>query len=233
MSIIKGQNLRLFEKDSERVFAMSTNCAVHIALQLEQFSTKDDVDDWVRQQPVGHAWDCNVDALVAAVDGGMDETNTDIGEVEGVRLYGVSTSIQLHAGKRIVAALTDNLTSNDIYITSTPPSPTVYAEGEKKVEYINTGSTPITVLIASKVNNAPVIYHICDADALTLEDLEIGQKIKLAFAIAEDDMNRQMGEGLLTGTAIINDISINAGNRQNVSYTLQMQGDGMLSRMSN
>lgn len=59
------------------------------------------------------------------------------------------------------------------------------------------------------------------------------QKVKVAFVLTEpgSSMNRGAADGTTTkyiGEAWVSDISINAANRQNVSYTIQLTGDGPL-----
>lgn len=55
-------------------------------------------------------------------------------------------------------------------------------------------------------------------------------KVKVEFTQAEGTKNRVPPTGAVkySGWAWVNDISFNATNRQNASYTLQAQGDGEL-----
>ena len=48
--------------------AASTNCTLHCALQVQEDTTKDTVDDWLEQEPVGLNWDVQVEALVISDD---------------------------------------------------------------------------------------------------------------------------------------------------------------------
>ena len=48
--------------------AASTNCTLHCALQIQEDTTKDTVDDWLEQEPVGLNWDVQVEALVISDD---------------------------------------------------------------------------------------------------------------------------------------------------------------------
>ena len=50
-----------------------------------------------------------------------------------------------------------------------------------------------------------------------------GQKVDVEFSPTEGDKNRTATGTKYTCKAIVNDISINAPNRQNVTYTIQMQ----------
>ena len=68
--------------------------------------------------------------------------------------------------------------------------------------------------------------------AQKLDDLTslIGVKVGVQFLATEGANNRVVDTGGFAryGEAIINDISINAGNRQNVTYSIQFTGVGAL-----
>lgn len=71
MATIKGENLRiLVGPDTEHLqcIAAATSCVVHLALQLEEDTTKDVVDDWINREPVGINWDVQADALIISDD---------------------------------------------------------------------------------------------------------------------------------------------------------------------
>lgn len=73
MATIKGQNLRvLLSEDGTTAnlacVAASTNCVVHLALDVQEDTTKDTEDDWIINEPVGINWDAQVDALVLLDD---------------------------------------------------------------------------------------------------------------------------------------------------------------------
>lgn len=58
--------------------------------------------------------------------------------------------------------------------------------------------------------------------------------VTISFEQTTGTKNRESVSGAVsyTGSAIVNDISINAANRQNTSYTLQAQGNGALTKVS-
>ena len=56
------------------------------------------------------------------------------------------------------------------------------------------------------------------------------QKVDVEFTGTVGTNNRQATGHKYTGQAWINDISINAANRQNASYSLEAQGTGPLSK---
>ena len=71
MATIKGENLRVMVGDDTehlQCIAAATNCTMHCALQIQEDTTKDTVDDWIEQEPVGLNWDVQVEALVISDD---------------------------------------------------------------------------------------------------------------------------------------------------------------------
>lgn len=71
MATIKGQNLRVMvgdDTDHLQCIAAATNCTMHCALQIQEDTTKDTVDDWLEQEPIGLNWDVQVEALVISDD---------------------------------------------------------------------------------------------------------------------------------------------------------------------
>lgn len=73
MATIKGQNLRVLlsadgTTENLACVAAATNGIIHLALQVEESTTKDTDDDWIVNEPVGINWDAQVDALVVIDD---------------------------------------------------------------------------------------------------------------------------------------------------------------------
>ena len=59
--------------------AMATNCTFHVSAQLDDASTKDDANDWQKQEVVGLSWDASTDSLVTLTDNGSNgELPTDL-----------------------------------------------------------------------------------------------------------------------------------------------------------
>lgn len=58
------------------------------------------------------------------------------------------------------------------------------------------------------------------------------QKVQVQFELTQGEKNRVpvSGGAVYSGYAWVNDISINAANRQNASYTIQLTGDGQLTK---
>ena len=88
MATIKGQNLRIMIGEDEedlQCIAASTNCQVHLALQIEEDTSKDDDSDWLTKSPVGISWDASVDALIIENDN-EDAVTADMLQVGRVYL---------------------------------------------------------------------------------------------------------------------------------------------------
>ena len=81
------------------------------------------------------------------------------------------------------------------------------------------------------------LYSV-DADATgvnaisALDTVLAQQKVQVQFEQTQGEKNRVAVSGcaVYSGYAWVNDISINAANRQNTSYTIQLTGDGQLSK---
>ena len=81
MATIKGQNLRILmgaDVESLKCVAASTSCTLHAVLEVAEDITKDDVDGFMIQEPVGILWDVSVDALVV-VD--SEETGVTVADL--------------------------------------------------------------------------------------------------------------------------------------------------------
>ena len=87
MATIKGQNLRILmgeDIESLKCVAASTSCQLHAALEVAEDTTKDDVDGFIIQEPVGISWDVSVAALVV-VD--SEETGVTVDDLVVGALY--------------------------------------------------------------------------------------------------------------------------------------------------
>jgi hypothetical protein len=81
------------------------------------------------------------------------------------------------------------------------------------------------------------LYSV-DADATgvngvaALDMVLAQQKVLVQFEQTQGEKNRVpvTGSVAYSGYAWVNDISVNAGNKQNTSYTIQLAGDGQLAK---
>lgn len=89
MATIKGQNLRIMIGETEedlQCVASSTNCQIHLALQVEEDTSKDDDSAWLAKSPVGVNWDASVDALIVENDSEDDAVTADMLQIGRVYL---------------------------------------------------------------------------------------------------------------------------------------------------
>lgn len=57
----------------------------------------------------------------------------------------------------------------------------------------------------------------------------LGTKVSVSFEHTSGEKNRVVSGVIYSGEAIINDVSISAGNRQNATYSIQFTGVGELT----
>lgn len=84
MATIKGQNLRImFDQGDPEVanpcIAGAVSCTLHVKSDVQEDTTKDQVDDWLTQEVVGLTWDIQTEALVF-----LDEQSSTGVEVSGL-----------------------------------------------------------------------------------------------------------------------------------------------------
>lgn len=78
-----------------------------------------------------------------------------------------------------------------------------------------------------------VDYDATGMNAVDALDLVLAQqKVEVEFDRAEGNKNREAVTGSVkySGYAWVNDVSVNAPNRQNASYSIQLTGDGPLTK---
>jgi hypothetical protein len=89
----------------------------------------------------------------------------------------------------------------------------------------------------SRDMSCDALYSV-DADATgvngiaALDMVLAQQKVLVQFEQTQGEKNRVpvTGSVAYSGYAWVNDISVNAGNRQNTTYTIQLAGDGELTK---
>jgi len=153
MATIKGQNLRILigeDTDHLRCIAAATNSVIHLALEVQEDTTKDTDDDWIEQEPVGINWDAQVDALVvqdAEDTGGVQANELVVGQVYTLRFSqtagaageqnrdaiasnaqltgtAILSDLQLNAQNQDVASYSAKFTgTGDLTPYYTPPTP--------------------------------------------------------------------------------------------------------------
>ena len=70
MGTIMGQHLRLVINN--KCVAAAQTCTVHISVEMQATSSKDDTGSWQKQEPVGLSWDASTDSLTTLTDEGSN-----------------------------------------------------------------------------------------------------------------------------------------------------------------
>lgn len=221
MATIKGQNLRLTV--AGQCVARARTCTVHIAMQSESSSTKDDDGDWENNAIVGMSWDASCEAEVSTF-------------LQSLALVGDGTSfrstenIELKAGDSIGIGIVDG--------TNTSKGAFYRVNGDKLGDLKNDTMTPYTAeedMSIYVVCNQPVnvIYSVTGENAaVTTETLFSYMESKVSGEVTFDytggNHNRETEKVILRGQAFITDMSIQAQNRQTAVCTIQLTGTGEL-----
>ena len=126
----------------------------------------------------------------------------------GTQYVAAATSCQLHIAANLEDASTKDDTAN-------------WANQEATGRSWD-GSADALVII----DNAETALTAFDATEL------VGEKVSIEFNQTTGTLNREsVADGITyTGTAIVNDLSLTAGNRQNATYTIQFTGVGALTK---
>lgn len=128
----------------------------------------------------------------------------------GGKFVAFATSCTVHASLNLEESSTKDSTNNFTEQTPTGISWDMSCDALYSVDADTTGKNGV--------------------DAL---DMVLAQaKVAVVFEQANGEKNRVpvSGGAIYSGNAWVNDISINAANRQNASYTIQLTGDGQLTK---
>ena len=221
MATIKGQNLRLTV--AEQCVARARTCTVHIAMQSESSSTKDDEGDWENNTIVGMSWDASCEAEVSTY-------LQHLTLVPDGTSYRSTETIELKAGDSIGIGIADGSnTSNGAFYR---------VGGGKLGDLRNNTMTSFTAeedMSVYAVCNQPVnvIYSVTGENAaVTTETLFSYMESKVSGEVTFDytggNHNRETEKVILRGQAFITDMSIQAQNRQTAVCTIQLTGTGEL-----
>lgn len=221
MATIKGQNLRLAV--AGQCVARARTCTVHIAMQSESSSTKDDEGDWENNTIVGMSWDASCEAEVSTY-------LQHLTLVPDGTSYRSTETIELKAGDSIGIGIADGSnTSNGAFYR---------VGGGKLGDLRNNTMTSFTAeedMSIYVVCNQPVnvIYSVTGENAaVTTETLFSYMESKVSGEVTFDytggNHNRETEKVILRGQAFITDMSIQAQNRQTAVCTIQLTGTGEL-----
>ena len=123
MATVKGENLRIFIDDV--VIAASKQCDLSVRLDVQENSTKDDTDDWARQQVVRLSWEVRANGVVT-VDADRNDPSTlldRIGQTVDVQLALASGEMNSEKGDPILAGAA---IISDVQITAPNREESVY-----------------------------------------------------------------------------------------------------------
>lgn len=227
MGIINGQHLRLVIND--KCVAAAQTCTVHLSVEMQTTSSKDDTGSWQKQEPVGLSWDASTDALV--LDGiyqagtGKTSQSVQVGGPNPAYIYPTGVSLAPGEGLEVsgAPASTDNLVLRKINASNY----SVISNGGK---YVNDGTEAVTVYVACMTNAVTLTWAVYDGNGLQLTDVFAmkGQAVTVQFGTTKGTMNRESDQLLMEGTAIVSDISVTAQNRALGTWTVQLAGSGTL-----
>lgn len=227
MATIKGQNLRMLVENV--CVAASTNCVVHCVLNVQESDTKDDVENWIVQEAVGHSWDAQVDAMVdIQPDHEGSATCTASGTGYG---YNAPTPIALRKGDGI-RVISDNDADSLNIVILTGQGYSSVGSGIGRAQYQATED--VEVFLCSSRSGAVLTFAYGDTVRTLYNFLaraQVGTPVTLKFATttADTHRNRDVDEVLLQGDAIISDIQVNAPNQDISTYSVKCSGTGPLT----
>jgi hypothetical protein len=227
MAVIKGENMRLLVQDV--CVAAATACTVDVSLQVAESDTKDDVDDFIIQEPVGHSWGAEVDAMVDLQPDVEDSVVCD-GEQTSYGYVGGMFNIQ--KGDRIIIA--SSASDVNVSILALEDNEWVQlGEGFRRLQW-TAAEDYEELYIASTIEGDTINYAIGDLAGQLVNFLGSAVSgtpvtVKFAKTIANQHRNRDVEQVLVQGNAIITNITQNATNKDLSTYKVQLQGTGMLS----
>lgn len=224
--IIKGQNLRLYVQNV--CVAAATNAQVHLSLEVQEDSTKDTIDDWLQQSPVGLAWDAQTDAMVDMQPESSDNVNVTK-QIEGGYIH--NSPITLRPGDGIAVTRSSNQAKIMIF-EKDDTEYHVIAAGEPSVNYLNRSDNDKEVYVGADTQYVIMHYEVGDVEGAGLSSFirNVGAPVLVKFATTQPMIhrNRSIENPLLQGTAIIADIQVNAPNQDITTYSVKLQGTGEL-----
>ena len=203
--------------------ARARTCTVHIAMQSESSSTKDDDGDWENNTIVGMSWDASCEAEVS--------TNLQhLALVQDGTSYRSTETIELKAGDSIGIGIADG--------SNTSRGAFYEVGGSKLGDLQNNTMTPFTAeedmsiyVVCNQLVN--VIYSVTGENAAVTTDIlfsymESKVSGEVTFDYTGGNHNRETEKVILRGQAFITDMSIQAQNRQTAVCTIQLTGTGEL-----
>ena len=231
MATIKGQNLRLVIND--KCVAGATSCSLHVAAQTEDSSTKDDTGDWQKSDVTGLSWDAQSDAVMLTTET-TPTVRHEVGDAEIEDGY-LEVNFQLHPGEELTEVTNVMSVEYEMSIMNASTRE-LYSEG-----FQNTTTEDIDVMLVytSETEGAIGDYDVTITNLFgnqlgTLTDyMKTKRPVTLRMDYTRGVLNRETVTRLVEGDALITDISVNAGNRQNTTFSCKFTGTGELEIIDN
>lgn len=234
MATIKGQNLRLLVGSPIRCIAKAQSCTLHLAMEVQESSTKDDVDGWVRNEVTGMSWDVTAEADVTASEMDLNTTVATGISTAGLQ-YRTAEKISLNAGQRI--HYNAQGTQQDYPIFGVIDTEGNVVVAPKRGGDYYTAASNIDVYITSDRTNLVGGELSFDTEGNSTDQLvelmKSKELVNVRFSKTNGAQNREEDQMLYKGAAYINDISIQSVNRQTATATIQMIGVGDLEEVNN
>lgn len=226
MGFIKGQNLRLLIDGA--CVGSALTCTLHVGTQIEDNSTKDSAGKWVENILTGLNWDASAEAVVT--DGKYSETNNvrTFEEISGGGFYESTQSFRLEPGQTIYVAAVSGV---KVSMNNSHQSPLIEPVSNT-ADYTNEGSVAMNIYLLSDTLGAKLDVYITDEERIGIielyEAMAAGTLVSVRFSTTNGRNNVVEDEALYEGSAYINDISVNAPNRERSTYNIQLIGKGPL-----
>lgn len=234
---MKGQNLRIFIDG--KVVGAARNLTFELTADTQDISTKDSPDDWAEYEVTNKSWSANVDALVRVE---QSHNLSSFDDNKGTYYYDRTDRITIHQGE--IIRFKQQGAYGSALIDASGQTAVVKASrnGEDWGEYqiANRGIESETLSLAIFGNDIhwepegdeTATYEIIEADSQYESQLEFAlrakQKVTCRFSYVNGTIHRDEVSCLLTGDALITGMTINSANKDVVSYTAKLTGEGPL-----
>lgn len=227
MAIIKGENMRVFVEDE--CVAASTSCNVNVALQVGESDTKDDVEDWMIQEPLGHNWSADVDAMVDLQPDQQGEIVCN-GDNTGFGYRGDHTLLMEKGDGIYIVGANPSAEVSILVLTSQGFSQRAHGTGNCHYK----ATDDLEVYVASTVEGDTLTYQMGDTAGSIynfLAQVQLGTPVTVKFSktVAGTHRNRDVETVLLQGDAIVSSVKMNAQVQEITTYQVQLTGTGPLT----
>lgn len=227
-----GQNLRLFL--GGKCVAAATSCSLSVSADVQEVSTKDSEGGFAENICTGKSFTMSTEALV--LDAGVSKQSADTActysDRYGEALNGFAFRFHSNGNEKINAQVNDYHYGITLYRDGgTEPLNMRIAESgsDAKMEYTIDESGDYAIVSATEQD---FILSRADQSALLASDiiaqLKSGQPIAFSFDNVTGSRNRTSAGTLVKGQAIVSGVEISAANKNVVTYSVNMTGDGEL-----